>query len=442
MSDDKKRDRALQNRVRDRQAKTGESYQTAWRHVAEGASAGDEAPSAPKGRKGTRRVPLSLGVGTHAKTGKRIQILPGQSAQITARPQLEAFWPDRLVIKNADRWHIDEFYVGEWKDWDAAQYAKRISLREVGSREPFPEPEFIKHSLLEAGSCAGAPFSLRTWQPLTTREVLCGEQIVLIVTYTGKNPRGEGFEAALFGWDGQPPVKASSTKRSDEKRITERAEAASVVPHEMAILPLTVTSPVLFVDRLTIMDAKDWVVNNIAVRNKSIFVQSGELPGEMFSDAACVILEPLTAKDRVEVAATYIGNNPSACLKVELSGMAEPPSEPRTVSCFLPMSTGVPIEPTQSAQITGRTQSDFLPERLVIADSDEWSVNDIKVGTHSQLATSGDIPGQSFSIDLVEGHGTFGPVVRKGQDFIIVTTREEDCKKGAPFWCGVQGRLA
>lgn len=434
MSADKKRDRALQHRVRDRQAKTGESYQAAWRHVADSADSEASSPSV-----GTRRVPLPLGTGGHAKTGKRVKILPGQSAQITGRPQLETFWPDRLLIKNTDRWRVDELFVGAWKDWNEAEFAKRRSFI-AGSRELPPEPEYIKHSLLEAGPRAASAFSLSTWQPLTTREVPCGREIILVVTYIGKNLRGEGFEATLFGWDGKPPTR--STKSSEVyERVTERAESARVAAHEMVILPLTVTSPLLFVDRLTIADAKDWIVNNIEVRNKSIFVQSGELPGELFLDSAPVILEPLAAKDRVEVAATYVGSNSSACLVVELSGTAQPPSEPRTLSCFLPMSTcGIPIEPTQSAQITGRPQGDFLPERLVIADSDEWSVHDIKVGTHSQLAASGDIPGQSFAIDLVEGHMTFDPV-RKGQDFIIVTTRDDDCKKSAAFLGGARGRL-
>lgn len=414
MSDEKKRDRALQHRVRDRQAKTGESYQAAWRHVAE---AGSEAPSSPKG---TRRVPLSLSVGLDGRTGRRIRMLPAQVAQITGRPQLESFWPDRLLIKNADHWSVDELFVPDWDN-----------------------RKLIKHSLLEAGPRTAYDFSLDTWHPLTTREVLCGEEIALIVTYVGKNPRGGVFEATVFGWDGQPPP-ARSAKTSNEgvERITERAESPSVVVHTTCVLPLTVTSSVLFVDRLAITDAKDWIVNNITVRNKSIFVQSGDLPGEMFSDAARVILEPLAAGDCVEVAATYIGNNGSACLKVELSGTAEPPSEPRVVSYFLPMSTGVtPIEPLQSAQITGRPQSKFLPERLVIADPDDWVVNNIAVGTHSQLAASGDIPGQSFSSRFVDGHVSFDPV-RKGQDFILVTTRAEGCREEAVFWGGAQGRLA
>ena len=41
--DDKKRDRALQRRVRERQAKTGESYQAAWRQLTDGDPPANEA---------------------------------------------------------------------------------------------------------------------------------------------------------------------------------------------------------------------------------------------------------------------------------------------------------------------------------------------------------------------------------------------------------------
>jgi hypothetical protein len=192
------------------------------------------------------------------------------------------------------------------------------------------------------------------------------------------------------------------------------------------------------------MDAKDWVVNDVLTRGKSIFVQAGDLPGEMFSDSAPVILEPLAADDRVEIVATYIRNKPvditSARLVVELSGTTKPPNVPRAASYFLPMSTGVPILPTQSAQITARPQRDFLPERLVIADQDDWIVNDIRIGIRCQPAAFGDLPGQAFSSRTVGSHMTLDPV-RVGQEFVMVTTRGEDCKESAGFFCGVQGRL-
>jgi hypothetical protein len=97
------------------------------------------------------------------------------------------------------------------------------------------------------------------------------------------------------------------------------------------------------------------------------------------------------------------------------------------------------IVPTQSVQITGRPQvRGFLPERLVIADADDWIINDIRAGMRSQLAQSGDIPGQAFASRTVGGHVRLDPVHAR-QDFIIVTTNISP--KDAGFFCGVQGRL-
>lgn len=125
---------------------------------------------------------------------------------------------------------------------------------------------------------------------------------------------------------------------------------------------------------------------------------------------------------------------------IVLSGVTSSSSAPRTISCFLPMSAGVPILPVQSAEITARTQKHFLPERLVITSPEDWIVDDITVGTHRQLAACGPIPGQSFGGHTVGNHVPLDPV-RAGRDFLITITRREDCKKEAHFFCGAQGRL-
>lgn len=409
MSDDKKRDRAMQRLVRERQEKTGESYQAAWQQLAEQKEPGlQQAVSAAPPH--VKRLPLPFG------TGKKV--LPGQLAQFTARPQLSSFWPDRLLVKNADRWEIHRLSMGFGKSpWS--------SLIEDEDRR----------------RCASV-FSLDTWQPLLQREVPLGETISMAVTYTGPNEQGEIFEAVLFGWDGEPPAKVAVHGEPDPSaRISERAESKSVRANEMAVLPITIASPALFVDCFTIADAKDWVVHDIRTHGKSIFVQGGDLPGEMFTGAAPVILKPLAAKDRVEIAATYVGKNAAACLKVELSGMSNPSKVKRGVSCFLPLSTDVLIVPTQSAQIKGSPARDFILERLVITDADAWIINDIKVGNRCQTAQSGDIPGQAFSIQAV-GCAMALDRVPKTVDFVIVTTYAEDGKKeGSGFLCGVQGHL-
>jgi hypothetical protein len=405
MSDNKKRDRALQRRVRARQDKTGEGYQAAWRRLT-GDKTGDDT-SSPLDH---RRIPLPFTA--------EVQILPGQSAQITARPQVASFWPDRLLIKDAGSWAIHQLTVEN----------------KAGS----------KHSLIETADQSAAAFSPAIWQPLPAREVICGDAVVLVVTYRGSNLQGARFEAALFGWEGRLPAKATNSPSSGQsaKRISEHATSPEVRSGQIVKLPWTIKSPALFVDRVTITNAKHWIVNDIRTRGISIFLQSGDVPAEMFSDATDVILEPLKEGDLVLVLATYIGRESFARFTVKLSGTAVPPRVARALSYFLPASTGVTVLPTQSALLTARPQTaaPFLPERLVIADSASWAVNDIKIGNASQFAQWGDVPALSFDGRTVGSHVMFCPVL-PAQDFIIVTTRSSSCDESAPFFCGVQGRL-
>ena len=76
---------------------------------------------------------------------------------------------------------------------------------------------------------------------------------------------------------------------------------------------------------------------------------------------------------------------------------------------ILPMSTGVPILPTQSAQITGRPQTlVFKIGRFVISNAGtaggaaDWIVNDIKIGNRSQFVQSGDVPGDLFAVNAID----------------------------------------
>jgi hypothetical protein len=81
----------------------------------------------------------------------------------------------------------------------------------------------------------------------------------------------------------------------------------------------------------------------------------------------------------------------------------------------------------------------FLPVRIVIADSANWVVNDVKIGNASRFAQAGDVPALCFDSRTVGSHVMLGPV-QPAQDFIIVTTRTPN-SESAPFFCGVQGRL-
>lgn len=450
MSDEgKKRDRALQRRVRERQEKTGESYQDAWRHVAtEAVTKGTGLTDVEKSERTiealdefmstlhrAHRIPLPMSSG--------VPILPEQSVQITARPQLQSFWPERFLIKNADHWDIHKLVVG------------------------------MSAHLIEPGTRKASEFALDVWQPLMPQEARCAQDIVLVATYAGSNAEGEPLEAVLFGWEEKPPTTPTNAMKAPERReerVTIREESAAIKPsrtlalhlmYEPVMTTLINTSPALFVDRLVIADAENWIVHDIKVSHfresndegylresddggyytfgNSIFVQAGDVPGELFADSRRVILEPLGAKSRVEIMATYIGTKPSSHLVVELSGTTTQTNVDELRTYFLPLSTNALVEPTQSAQITARPQMHFIADRLVISDADNWVINNLMIGMKCQFAQSGDIPAQAFARNAVGCEVAFDRM-HVAMDVVLVTTRVGD--KRAAFYGAVQGHLA
>lgn len=101
---------------------------------------------------------------------------------------------------------------------------------------------------------------------------------------------------------------------------------------------------------------------------------------------------------------------------------ASSPIGSRLWPLVLPMSTGVPILPNQTAQITGRPQCAFTPGRLVIEDAVGFIVNDIKIGTRSQLAQCGDIPGRMFAPDATDTFGGGFDTAPPGTDVVLIVT--------------------
>lgn len=105
----------------------------------------------------------------------------------------------------------------------------------------------------------------------------------------------------------------------------------------------------------------------------------------------------------------------------------------------LPMSSGVKIRPNTSAQITTRpNRGDFRPERLIIAQPQNWIVNDIRIDGVSQFGESGDVPGEMFAAEAMYSWVRFEEVPRRGEFQIVVTYVGTD-PEGAPFVAGVLG---
>jgi len=115
---------------------------------------------------------------------------------------------------------------------------------------------------------------------------------------------------------------------------------------------------------------------------------------------------------------------------------------------ILPMSTGVPILPTQSAQITGRPQTlVFKIGRFVISHGGtsggaaDWIVNDIKIGNRSQFVQSGDVPGDIFANNAIDTFVRFD-TAQTAMDVVVVVTYIGLNESGCPFFGAMVGTAA
>jgi len=115
---------------------------------------------------------------------------------------------------------------------------------------------------------------------------------------------------------------------------------------------------------------------------------------------------------------------------------------------ILPMSTGVPILPTQSAQITGRPQTlVFKIGRFMISNAGtaggaaDWIVNDIKIGNRSQFVQSGDVPGDLFATNAIDTFVRF-EAAQTAMDVVVVVTYIGLNESGCPFFGAMVGTAA
>ena len=115
---------------------------------------------------------------------------------------------------------------------------------------------------------------------------------------------------------------------------------------------------------------------------------------------------------------------------------------------ILPMSTGVPILPTQSAQITGRPQClVYVCNRFMISNAGtaggaaDWIVNDIKIGNRSQFVQSGDVPGDLFASNAIDTFVRF-EAAQTAMDVVVVVTYIGLNESGAPFFGAMVGTAA
>jgi hypothetical protein len=130
------------------------------------------------------------------------------------------------------------------------------------------------------------------------------------------------------------------------------------------------------------------------------------------------------------------------------NALIQDPGPNRAGREVLPMSTGVAILPTQSAQITARPQRvAFRPERVFISAAGtsggaaDWVVNDIKIGNRSQFSQSGDVPGDMFATNAIDGFVSF-ETAQTAMDVVMVVTYIGLNESGVPFFASIVGTAA
>jgi hypothetical protein len=298
MSDDKKRDRALQRRVRERQAKTGESYQAAWRQLT-----GSEAPTSNEVDEvdeiddDDNDEALSFSAERLIIPLHQPRVAPRKPTRVAARATNGAVDVESLYISGAGT-------PGGAADWI-------VNDVEIDGRSQLTQKD-LPGSLFGGGSKVSAGF--HSFDPVER-----DHELVVVVAYVGQNPEGVPFYASIMGTKpAQRPTVVPIVSKKPLPLLTKTTIQARVRNAAFQLESLTIQ------DGDTAGGAADWIVNGLRIDGRSQFVQSGDIPGDMFSTNAIdafVKLEPCKAGTAIEIDVTYIGlNEPGAIFAARLEG--------------------------------------------------------------------------------------------------------------------------
>jgi hypothetical protein len=149
-------------------------------------------------------------------------------------------------------------------------------------------------------------FSYLSFHGLNVIEI--ESEVAVTVTYVGSNPLGMPFFAAIVGDTPpqRPTILPIATKNKLLPTITTTVTAVLDQCLEISMLEIEDTG--------TNGGAADWIVNDIRINGTSQFLQSGDVPGDMFSHRAIdTFVKFYPPGTRIELIVTYIGLNESGC---------------------------------------------------------------------------------------------------------------------------------
>lgn len=207
--------------------------------------------------------------------------------------------------------------------------------------------------------------------------------------------------------------------------------------------------------------AADWIVNALKINDVPQFEDVRQ--GGVFSTAApdkCLrFVAASNAMDVVVLVVTYIGRNETGCpFFGALCSTDAVEGSQVLADCrdILPMSTGMPILPTQSAQIFGHPkQTVYKIGHLLISNAGtaggaaDWIVNDIEIGGVSQFKQCGDAPGDMFAPNAIgmfapnaiDAFVRFVPVQPEMDAIVLTVTYIGSNSGGCPFFGAFLGTV-
>jgi hypothetical protein len=297
--DDKKRDRALQRRVRERQAKTGESYQAAWRQLT-----GSDAPTEDDLAEGApQTVEQQLDAASAVDPGQPIavparlvlplyvpRVLPHQAARISSRPKNGAFDIERLFLSGAGT-------PGGAADWV-------VNDIEVDGRSQLTQKD-LPGALFGTRGVASTKRGLTSLTLSGFDPVERGCELAVTVTYVGPNPEGIFF-ASVVGT--RPPQRGTVVPIVSAVPIMARGQG----PQTAATITARVQNARFQINRIEIDAGWDWIVEDVRINGKGQFCQPGGIPGDMFATDAIdgfVSMETCDIGGTIEIDVNYCGTN-------------------------------------------------------------------------------------------------------------------------------------